>query len=352
MTATSAEARRPDRDVALARIARRRRLSEASNWVFLGASLIALGVLAVLTVDTLIKGVPRLNASFFTAFPSRFAAQAGLRSSLIGSAWVLGLTVALVLPVAIGTAIWIEEFAPRNRFMSLVKLNLANLAGVPSIIYGVLGLAVFVRFAGMGPSILAGSLTLFLMILPMTVIASQEALRQVPSSIREGALALGATRWQVVWYQVAPQSLPGIITGVILAISRAAGETAALIMIGAFAFIAFDNHWLTENFTTLPIQIYNWTTRPQEDFRANAAAGIIVLMAIVLTFNLAASILRERYRREPARGGRTLDGCRARGGGRRDAARCGRVQPAARWSPSAHRRRWRARSRHGPRGTS
>ncbi len=279
------------------RLARRRRMSDASNWVFLGASLIALLVLAILAADTLISGVPRLSVRFFTSFPSRFASQAGLRSSLIGSAWLLSLTILLVVPIAVGSAIWIEEFAPRNRFMSLVKLNLANLAGVPSIIYGVLGLAVFVRFAGMGPSILAGSLTLFLMILPMTVIAAQEALRQVPSSIREGALALGATRWQVVWHQVLPQALPGILTGVILAISRAAGETAALIMIGAFAFIAFDNRWVTENFTTLPIQIYNWTVRPQEDFRANAAAGILVLMAIVLTFNLTAAVVRERFRR-------------------------------------------------------
>jgi len=295
--AAPAEPIRPDASQVSAAIARRRRRSDASNWAFLGASLIALLVLLVLVADTLITGVPRLSVSFFTNFPSRFAAQAGLRSSLLGSAWTLGLTMVMVIPIAIGTAIWIEEFAPRNRFMTLVKLNLANLAGVPSIIYGVLGLAVFVRFAGMGPSILAGSLTLFLMILPMTVIASQEALRQVPSSIREGALALGSTRWQVVWYQVLPQATPGILTGVILAIARAAGETAALIMIGAFAFIAFDNRWLTENFTTLPIQIYNWTTRPQEDFRANAAAGIIVLMAIVLTFNVAAAVLRERFRR-------------------------------------------------------
>jgi phosphate transport system permease protein len=293
----SAEARRPARTEAAMRIARRRRLSDLSNWLFLGASLIALVVLFVLVVQTLITGVPRLSVAFFTNFPSRFANQAGLRSSLIGSAWLLGLTVALVVPIALGTAVWIEEFAPRTRLMSLVKLNLANLAGVPSIIYGVLGLAVFVRMAGMGPSILAGALTLFLMILPMTVIASQEALRQVPSSIREGALALGATRWQVVWYQVLPVALPGILTGVILAVSRAAGETAALIMIGAFAFIAFDNRWVTENFTTLPIQIYNWTVRPQEDFRANAAAGIIVLMAIVLSFNLVATLVRERFRR-------------------------------------------------------
>ncbi|MSP21812.1 MAG: phosphate ABC transporter permease PstA [Dehalococcoidia bacterium] len=290
-------AQRPDPSYTAARFARRKRLSDASHWAFLGASVLALIVLAVLTVDTLITGVPRLHVNFFTNFPSRFADQAGLRSSLIGSAWLLGLTIVFVLPVSVGTAIWIEEFAPRSRFMSLVRLNLANLAGVPSIIYGVLGLTLFVRMMSMGQSILAGALTLFLMILPMTVIATQEALRQVPSSIREAALALGATPWQVVWYQVLPRALSGILTGLILAVSRAMGETAALIMIGAFAFIAFDNHWVTENFTTLPIQIYNWTVRPQEDFRANAAAGIIVLMAIVLAFNLAAAVVRERSRR-------------------------------------------------------
>lgn len=278
-------------------LVRRNRMSAASRWAFLGATLLSLVVLVILGADTLINGVPRLNIEFLTSYPSRFAAKAGLRSSLIGSAWLLGMTVLLVVPIAVGTAVWIEEFAPRNRFMSLVRLNLANLAGVPSIIFGVLGLTIFVRFAGMGPSILAGSLTLFLMILPMTVIASQEALRQVPSSIREGALALGATRWQVVWHQVLPQAVPGITTGVILAIARAAGETAALIMIGAFTFIAFDNRWVTENFTTLPIQVYNWTVRPQEDFRQNAAAGIIVLMVIVLGFNLTAAVIRERFRR-------------------------------------------------------
>jgi phosphate transport system permease protein len=206
------------------------------------------------------------------------------------------MTVFLAIPVAVGTAIWIEEFAPRNKLLSIVKLNLANLAGVPSIIYGILGLALFVRYLGFGPSIMAGAFTLALMILPMTVIASQEAIRQVPPSIRQGALALGATRWQMVWNHVLPGAAPGIITGVILAISRAAGETAALIMIGAFTFIAFDNTRPSDDFTTVPVQIYNWTIRPQEAFRANAAAAIIVLMAAVLTLNLVAAVVRERYR--------------------------------------------------------
>jgi phosphate transport system permease protein len=200
------------------------------------------------------------------------------------------------MPVAIATAVWIEEFAPRGRLLNVVKLNLANLAGVPSIIYGVLGLVIFVRLLGLGPSILAGALTLFLMILPMTVVAAQESISQVPSSLRDGSLALGATRWQTVWHHVLPGAAPGIATGVILAISRAAGETAALIMIGAFAFIAFDNTSPLDDFTTVPIQIYNWTIRPQEAFRQNAAASIIVLMVAVMTFNLTAAVIRERFR--------------------------------------------------------
>jgi phosphate transport system permease protein len=284
-------------DLWRADIPKRHRRSEASRWLFLGSTLIGTVVLAVLAVDTVIEGSGRLTLDFFTNYPSRFADRAGLRSSIIGSVWILSVTVALVVPIAVGTAIWIEEFAPRNRMMTLVSLNLANLAGVPSIIYGVLGLTIFVRFMELGPSILAGSLTLFLMILPMTVIASQEAIRQVPPSTREGSLALGASRWQTVWHHVLPGALPGIATGVILAISRAAGETAALIMIGAFSFIAFDNTGLFDDFTTMPIQIYNWTIRPQEAFRETAAAAIIVLMVAVLLFNITAAVIRERFRR-------------------------------------------------------
>jgi phosphate transport system permease protein len=277
-------------------VARRQAISRASRYVLLAASLVGVFILLYLAYETIDRGAGRLSWDFLTSYPSRFAERAGLRSSILGTAWVLGTTVVLAIPIAIGTAIWIEEFAPRNRFLSIVKLNLANLAGVPSIIYGILGLAVFVRYFGLGSTILAGALTLALMIVPMTVIASQEAIRQVPPSIRQGALALGATRWQMVWHHVLPGAMPGIITGLILAISRAAGETAALIMIGAFAFIAYDNKSVNEDFTTVPVQIYNWTIRPQEAFRENAAAAIIVLMAAILTLNLFAAILRERYR--------------------------------------------------------
>jgi len=279
------------------RVAVRQAVSRASAYLFLGASLVGVFVLLLLAYETISTGAGRLSWDFLTNYPSRFAERAGLRSSAIGSVWVLALTVVMSLPIAIGTAVWIEEFAPRNKFLTVVKLNLANLAGVPSIIYGVLGLAVFSRFFGFGSTIMAGAFTVSLMILPMTVIASQEAIRQVPSSIRDGALALGSTQWQTVWHHVLPGAAPGIITGIILAVSRAAGETAALIMIGAFTFIAFDNTSPNEDFTTIPIQIYNWTIRPQEAFRENAAAAIIVLMVAVLSLNLLAAVIRERFRR-------------------------------------------------------
>ncbi|MFQ5472381.1 MAG: phosphate ABC transporter permease PstA [Dehalococcoidia bacterium] len=283
-------------------VARRQALSRLSRYALLAISLLGVAILFVLGYITVGDGTGRIDLDFLTNYPSRFADQAGLRSSALGTIWVLSTTIVLAIPVAVGTAIWIEEFAPRNALLTFVKLNLANLAGVPSIIYGILGLAVFVRFADLGPSILAGALTLTLMIIPMTVIASQEAIKQVPPSIREGALAVGATQWQTVWYHVLPSALPGIITGVILSVSRAAGETAALIMIGAFTFIAFDHSLnpaeaLRDDFTTIPIQIYNWTIRPQEAFRENAAAAIILLMVAVFALNLTAALIRERFRR-------------------------------------------------------
>ncbi len=280
-------------------VARRQAISRISRWFLLAASLVGVGVLFYLAYDTINTGASRLSWDFLTSYPSRFADRAGLRSSIIGSLWVLGATVVLAFPVAVGTAIWIEEFAPKHPAVTVVKLNLANLAGVPSIIYGILGLAVFVRFADLGSSIIAGALTLAVMIIPMTVIAAQEAIRQVPQSLRDGSLALGATHWQTVRHHVLPQATPGIMTGVILALSRAAGETAALIMLGAFSFIAWDNTSLFEDFTTVPIQIYNWTVRPsQQGFQVNASAAIIVLMVAVLTMNLLAAIIRERFRQE------------------------------------------------------
>lgn len=294
-------------------VARRQLASRVSRYVFLGASLLGVVVLAYLTYDTIDTAWTRLSWNIVTNYPSRFADQAGLRPAIFGTFWIMVATMTMAIPVAVGTAIWIEEFAPRNRLLTIVQINLANLAGVPSIIYGILGLTIFVRFYGMDRSILAAGFTLALMIIPMTVIASQEAIRQVPPSLREGALALGATKWQAVRHNVLPNAIPGIMTGTILATSRAIGETAALIVIGGFTFIRFDPgpaipgdlanpvaFWdgLREGFTIIPIQIYGWIINSRLEYQHNAAAGIIVLMTGVMTLNLIATVIRERFRRD------------------------------------------------------
>jgi phosphate transport system permease protein len=282
-------------------VARRQTLSRASFWLLLVATLLPLGVLGYLAFDIVDAGFGRVFAGFpdfFTNYASRHEERAGIRAAILGTLWVMGITVLFTIPLAVGTAIWLEEFAPRHWFTGLVRLNVANLAGVPSIIYGILGLFVFARELGFGSSILTGALTLSLMILPMTIVASAEAIRQVPPSIRDGSLALGATRWQTVWHHTLPGAVPGIMTGLILAVSRAAGETAALIMIGAFAFVAFDPQSWNDSFTILPVQIYDWTLRPGQTFKTEAAAAIIVMMAFVITLNLVAVLIRQKFRRD------------------------------------------------------
>ena len=285
---------------ATGRVAMRQAVSRGAQWFLLATTLSGLLVLAYLAYDVIQLGGTRVFHNFpdfFTSYPSRFELRAGIRSPILGTFWVLALTVVMTIPIAVGTAIWLEEFAPRNRVTSAVRLNISNLAGVPSIIYGILGLAVFARGLGLGATIITGALTLSLMILPMTVIAAAEAIRQVPPSVRDASLALGGTKWQTVWHHVLPGSIPGNMTGIILAVSRAAGETAALIMVGAFAFIAFDPQGLNDSFTVLPIQIYEWTLRPGDTFKAEAAAAIIVAMVFVLGLNLVAVLIRERFRR-------------------------------------------------------
>lgn len=281
---------------ATGQVARRQATSRASTYVLLGATVLGLFVLAFLAVDIIANGGARVSWEFLTSYPSRFEERAGIRSPLLGTIWVVGTTIALAVPIGVATAIWMEEFAPRNRLLWLVKLNIANLAGVPGIIYGILGLALFVRALDMGATILAASLTLSLMVLPMIVIASSEAIRQVPPSIRDGSLALGATRWQTVWNHVLPGAVPGIMTGTILAVSRAAGEAAVLIMVGAAGFIARDPSNFNDRFTVLPSQIYDWTIRPGELFKTEASAAIIVLMVFVLSLNAIAIVIRNRFR--------------------------------------------------------
>ena len=230
-------------------------------------------------------------------FPSRFPDRAGIRSAILGSLWLLTLVAAMSFPLGVGAAVYLEEYAPRNRLTNLLQTNIANLAGVPSIVYGLLGLAVFVRFLSLERSLLAGAATLSLLVLPLVIIAAREAIRAVPDSLREAAYALGATRWQAIRHHVLPAALPGILSGTILALSRAGGETAPLLIIGALTFIAFDPVSVMDPFTVLPIQIFNWTADPREEFHALAAGAIVVLLGVLLLMNAAAILIRNRYER-------------------------------------------------------
>lgn len=277
------------------RLARRRALDKLFHFIFLASSLIGIVTLAALLFDVFRKGLGWLDWDFLTSFPSRFPHRAGIKAALAGSVWVVGLTALIAFPVGVAAAIYLEEFAPRNRWTQIINTNISNLAGVPSVVYGILGLAIFVRGLGLGRSVLSGALTLALLVLPIIIIASQEAIRAVPDSIRRASYALGATQWQTVRHAVLPSALPGILTGTILAISRALGETAPLLIVGALTFVAFTPLGPMDVFTVLPIQIFNWTSRPQEEFRAIAAAAIIVLLAMLLTMNALAVYLRNKY---------------------------------------------------------
>ena len=262
-------------------------------------ALTGLGIvlLAVLLWRIWQEGSSWLDLQFLRSFPSRFPAKAGILSAIAGSLWLMGLTAAISIPVGVGAAVYLEEFAAKNRWTRLLEVNLSNLAGVPSIIYGILGLAVFVRGMGLGRSLVAGALTMSLLIMPVIIVAAREAIRTVPDAFRHAALALGATKWETVRYHVLPAAVPGILTGIILALSRAIGETAPLLVVGAAAYIAFVPEGPMDDFTVLPIQIFNWAARPQQDFHELAAAGIIVLLAMLLLMNATAVWIRHRARR-------------------------------------------------------
>lgn len=276
------------------RHSRSRLLSHAFAGICLLSTLSCIAALILLLWQVFSHGIDWLTWDFIRNLPSRFPAKAGIRSALAGSLWLLGLTTVISVPIGIGAAIYLEEYANKNRWRTLVQTNIANLAGVPSIVYGILGLGLFVRFMALERSILAGALTLSLVVLPIIILASQEALRAVPPSIRSASFALGATKWQTVWHQVLPASIPGIMTGVILAIARALGEAAPLLAIGAVAYIPFSPSRLSDEFTALPIQIFNWSARPQEDFHSVAAAGIIVLLGVLICLNAIAVFVRYR----------------------------------------------------------
>ena len=280
------------------RIAARARIGTLFAVMCFLATIVGIVVLAALLIDIVSDGWQRLTPAFLNGMPSRLADRAGIKPALVGSAWALGLTAIIAFPLGVGTAIWLEEYAPDHRITRIFETNIANLAGVPSIVYGILGLALFVRALALGRSILAAALTLALLILPVIIIASQEALKAVPNSIRLGAFALGATRWEAVRYQILPLALPGILTGTILALSRAVGEAAPVILVGALAFIPFVPSGPMDQYTVVPFQIYAWVSKPQPAFLQLAAAASIVLIVLLLTMNAAAIYLRNRYSRK------------------------------------------------------
>ncbi len=265
------------------------------------AVLLPVVMLFTLFGRLLLDGLPRLSWDFITSYPSRRAADAGILPAAVGTLYLILLTALIALPLGVGAAVYLEEYGKRSKLATTIEINIANLAGVPSIIYGLLGLGLFVRALGMGRSLLAGASTLALLVLPVVVVSTREALRTVPMATRETCLALGATRWQTIRQVVLPQALPGIMTGSILAVSRALGETAPLVVVGALAYVPFLPDGVFAQFGALPIQIFNWVSRPQAAFQVNAAAGIVVLLMMMLVLNLAAIIVRDRMQRRLAR---------------------------------------------------
>ena len=277
------------------RLAQRQRRGKIFEIMCIISITIGIGMLALLLWYVADQGLHKLDWQFLTSFPSRFPERAGIYGALLGTLYVIGTGGLIAFVLGVGTAIYLQEYANDNRLSRILQVNIANLAGVPSIVYGILGLEIFVRFAGLGRSVLAGSLTIALLILPIVIIASQEALKAVPSSIREGGFALGASKWQVVSILVIPQAFASILTGVILAVSRAIGETAPLIVMGALTFVPFAPDGFMSPFTVLPIQIFNWVSRPQHGFHEIAAAGIVVLLITLILLNSVAIYLRHKF---------------------------------------------------------
>ena len=271
-----------------------KRLEKAFIALCLFSVFAPLLLLLYLVGETTLDGLGRLSWDFLTGYPSRKAEKAGILPALVGSVYLISLAAAMALPVGVGAAVYLEEYGGRSRLARLIEVNIANLAGVPSVIYGLLGLGVFVRFLGLDRSLLAGSATLALLVMPVVIISSREAMRTVQDNVREAAYGLGATRWQVIRSVILPQALPGILTGAILAVSRAMGETAPLIVVGALTYMTFLPDGPMSPFTALPIQIFNWVSRPKAGFDINAAAGITVLLLTLLAMNATAIWIRQR----------------------------------------------------------
>lgn len=279
--------------------AKRRFIDYTFHGLLILATLFGVAMLFILLKQIFAEGMKYLDIDFLFSMPSRFVNKAGIYSALVGTIVTLFVTALSAIPIGVGTAIYIEEYADNKKWYNkLIAINISNLAGIPSIVYGMLGLGLFVQTLGFGRSLLSGALTLALLVLPVIIVSTQEALKSVPKELRHGSLALGGTQWQTTIRVVVPAALPGILTGSILALSRAIGEAAPLILVGAAGYVAFLPKSLMDSFTVLPIQIYNWTSRPQVEFHQLAASGIIVLMSIMLVFNAVAIILRNKYQQK------------------------------------------------------
>ena len=272
-------------------------VNRTSKAIFFVATMFGLLVLAVLLYRVFTQGFGYLDLQFLQSLPSRKPEQAGVYAALIGTIWLMGVVAPLSLLIGVGTALYLEEYAKKNFVTDFIKVNISNLAGVPSIVFGLLGLTIFVRALALGTSVLAAGLTMSLLVLPVIIVASQEAIRAVPKELREASYAMGATKWQTIVRVVLPAAIPGILTGAILALSRAIGETAPLVVLGMPLFLAFLPKSLLDTITVLPMQIYNWTGRPQAEFHALAAAGIIVLLALLLFMNSIAVLIRNKFQK-------------------------------------------------------
>lgn len=261
-------------------------------------TLFGLVMLGIFVGDVLLKGINRIDWNFITDLPSRFPEKAGIFTALMGTCWILFLTALIAIPIGVSAGLYLEEYGKRNRLAAILEINITNMAGIPSIIYGLLGLELFVRVLHLGQSVLAGALTLSILVLPIIIVATRESVRAVPRSLREGSLALGATKWQTIWNQVLPAAGGGILTGVILALSRAIGEAAPLIVVGALAYVPFAPSTPMDEFSVLPIQIFNWVSRPQQGFIINSAAAIIILLMVTFLMNGIAIYFRNSWQKK------------------------------------------------------
>jgi len=286
-----------DDTVVKKRMTKRITFNKVWKSLFFLATTFALVMLAILLYRIMTQGIDYLNLDFLTNFASRFADKAGVKAALVGSLWLMGVVAPVSIILGVGTAIYLEEYAKKNKLNDFIRMNISNLAGVPSIVFGLLGLTIFVRMLGLGKSILAAGLTMSLLILPVIIVAAQEAIRAVPNEQREASYGMGATKWQTILRVVLPAAIPGILTGSILALSRAIGETAPLVVIGIPVILQFLPNDLLSQFTALPMQIYDWAKRPQEAFQYVAAAGILVLMIVLLLMNSIAIFIRNKFQK-------------------------------------------------------